>query len=355
MNEAAKQGSRVIESVAGALANWAVERHAELDPGLEKRYGARWREEWVGHVASQMRFLAQAISVRRPKLFVDSVQWTRAAFHARGAEDSELVSSLHCMREVMEAELPEGVAGTATEYIGQALEHVEAARPTETEPTLVEGPHRRLTLQYLEAVLDGRREDAEKVILAAVDAGMGIGDLYERVLQSAQIELGRMWHAGKISVADEHFASAITQAIMSMLRSRFPERERNGRLAVAAAVGGELHEIGVRMVADFFEMDGWDVVYLGANMPSTDIVDVVRERRADLLAVSASTLLHVRAVGELIEQIREDEACAKTKVVVGGPPFRSVPDLWSELGADGSARSATEAVKLGNSLVGGDS
>jgi methanogenic corrinoid protein MtbC1 len=120
---------------------------------------------------------------------------------------------------------------------------------------------------------------------------------------------------------------------------------------VAASIGGELHEIGVRMVADFFEMDGWDVVYLGANTPAADIVGVIRERRADLLAVSASTLLHLRAVGELIQHVRQDKGCAHTKVLVGGPAFRSAPDLWSELGADGSAVSATEAVKLGNSLA----
>lgn len=353
MNETAKQAGRIVESTATAVANWSVARQAELDPGLEKRYGARWREDWVGHVASQMRFLAQAIAVRRPKVFADSVQWTRAAFDARGVHDSDLTSSLRCTREVIEAELPEAVARTASEYIGQAIERVEAAQPTETERTVVEGPHRRLALQYLEAVLDGRREDAEKVILAAVDKGLAVGDVYEHVLQPAQIELGRMWHAGEITVADEHFASAITQAIMSVLHSRFPERERNGKLVVAAAVGGELHEIGVRMVADFFEMDGWDVIYFGANTPSTDIVSVIRERRADLLAVSASTVLHLGAVGELIEQVRKDESCAKTKVLVGGPPFRSVPDLWSELGADGSALSAREAVKLGNSLVGG--
>jgi len=353
MNETAKQAGRIIDSTATAVANWSVARQAELDPGLEKRYGEKWREDWVGHVESQMRFLAQAIAVRRPKLFADSVRWTRAAFQARGAHDSDLVRSLRCMSEVIVAELPEVVAATASDYIGQGIDRIEAAQPVELEPTAVEGPHRRLTLQYLEAVLDGRREDGEKAILAAVDKGLAIGDVYEYVLQPAQIELGRMWHAGEITVADEHFASAITQAIMSILRTRFPERERNGKCVVAAAVGGELHEIGVRMVADFFEMDGWDVIYLGANTPSIDIVSVVRERRADLLAVSASTLLHVGAVGELIEQVLEDESCAKTKVLVGGPPFRAVPDLWSELGADGSAISATEAVKLGKSLVGG--
>ena len=355
MNETAKQAGRIIESTATAVANWTVARQAELDPGLEKKYGARWRGDWVGHVTSQMRFLAQAIAVRRPKLFTDSVQWTRAAFQARGVHDSDLVSSLRCMREVIEAELPEEVAGIASKYIGQAIERIEAAPPAEAKPTVVEGPHRRLALQYLEAVLGGRREDAEKVILTAVDRGLAIGDVYQHVLEPAQIELGRMWHAGEITVADEHFASAITQAIMSILRSRFPERERNGRLVVAAAVGGELHEIGVRMVADFFEMDGWDVIYLGANTPSTDIVSVIRERQADVLVVSASTLLHVGTVGELIEQVRAEERCAKTNVLVGGPPFRSVPDLWLELGADGSAMSAPEAVKLGNSLVGGGS
>lgn len=352
MDKTAKQTGRIVESTAAAVANWSVNRLAELDPGLEKRYGARWREEWVGHVALQMRSLAQAIAVRRSKLFADAAQWTQAAFRARGAADSDLLGSLRCTREVIEAELPEEVAGIASEYIGQAIERIEATRLILTGPTVQEGPHRRLALQYLEAVLDGRREDAEKVVLTAVDTGLAVGDVYEHVLQPAQIELGRMWHAGEVTVADEHFASAITQAIMSILRSRFPKRKKNGKLVVAAAVGGELHEIGVRMVADFFEMDGWDVVYLGANTPSTDIVSVIRDRHADLLAASASTLLHVSAVGELIEQVREDEGCARTKVLVGGPPFQSVPDLWSELGADGSAMSAPAAVRLGNALVG---
>ena len=124
MNETAKQEGRIVESTASAVANWSVARQAELDPGLEQRYGARWREEWVGHVASQMQFLAQAIAVRRPQLFADSAQWTRAAFDARGAQDSDLINCLRCMHEVIEAELPEAVAATAAEFIGQAIESV---------------------------------------------------------------------------------------------------------------------------------------------------------------------------------------------------------------------------------------
>jgi len=353
MNEAAKQASLIVESVARALANWTVARQAELAPDLEKRYGATWRDDWVGHVESQLRFLAQSIAVRRPKLFADSAQWTKSAFQARGAADGDLLTSMRCLREVVEAELPESVAGTAAEYVAQAIEGIQADLPDEVAPISSDNPHQRVLLQYLEAVLDGRREGAEKVILGAADAGLSIRDVYEHVLQPAQIELGRMWHAGEIGVADEHFGSSVTQSIMSILRRRFPKQPRKGRLVVATAVAGDPHEIGVRMVADFFEMDGWDSIYLGANMPSADIVDVVRDRKASLLTASASTLLHLRAVGELIEQVRAEGSCAKTKIIVGGLPFLSAPDLWTELGADGSAPSAAAAVELGNSLVTG--
>jgi methanogenic corrinoid protein MtbC1 len=354
MDETAKQASRVVESTAKAVANWTVGRHAQLDQGLEQRYGANWREEWVGHIAAQMQFLAQAVAVRRPEVFAESVRLTWAAFRARGVPDTDLATSLRCLRDVIQTELPPAAATTASSYVGQALEQVEAAPPVVDEPVIGEGPHQQLALRYLEAVLDGRREDAERVILGAVDAALSIRDAYEHVLQPVQVELGRMWLTGEISVGDEHFASAITQSIMSGLRNRSPERQRKDKVVVAAAAAGELHEIGVRMVADFFDMDGWDVVYLGANTPSADILEAIRRHRADLLAVSVSTLLHLCTIGEVIGQVRQDGACAQTKILVGGPPFRAVTNLWSELGADGSAASATEAVSIGNALVGCD-
>jgi methanogenic corrinoid protein MtbC1 len=255
------------------------------------------------------------------------------------------------MQEVLGSELPAPVAQSATGHVEEAINRLGAGSESPDSPLTPDDDLHRLALQYLEALLAGDRERAEKTIFAAVDDGLELRSLYEGVLQPAQVELGRLWHAGEIGVTHEHFASAVTQAIMSTLRFRFPERNGKGKLVIAAAVGGELHEIGVRMVADFFEMDGWEVVCLGANTPSADIVELVRERQPHLLALSASTLMHVRTVGELIENLRQDDGCAKTRVLVGGPPFRSVPDLWSELGADGGATSATEAVQLGNSLV----
>ncbi|MHC4446253.1 MAG: cobalamin B12-binding domain-containing protein [Planctomycetota bacterium] len=119
---------------------------------------------------------------------------------------------------------------------------------------------------------------------------------------------------------------------------------------IATAVSGDLHALGVRMVAEFFEMDGWDVMYLGANTPGPDIVRALSDHTADLLAVSATSFLNLRQVGELIDAVRSDPGLAGVRIIVGGAPFNLVPDLWDELGADASAASAPDAVETANRL-----
>ena len=78
----------------------------------------------------------------------------------------------------------------------------------------------------------------------------------------------RYWQMNRLTVAQEHYCTAATQMIMSQLYPYIFEGERNGRVLVATCVAENLHEIGVRMVTDFFEMDGWDTFYLGANVPT---------------------------------------------------------------------------------------
>jgi methanogenic corrinoid protein MtbC1 len=120
---------------------------------------------------------------------------------------------------------------------------------------------------------------------------------------------------------------------------------------VATCVGNELHEIGVRMVADFFEMEGWDTYYLGANSPTKSIVNTIEEQKADILAISVTITMNVSQVTDMIEQVRESEAGQDIKIIVGGYPFNVAPDLWREVGADGYARDAQEAISVANDLL----
>ena len=188
-------------------------------------------------------------------------------------------------------------------------------------------------------------------MLEAVEGGVSVRDVYLHVFQPSQYEIGRLWQLNRISVAQEHFCTAATQLIMGQLYERIFSSERIGYSLVATCVTGDLHEIGIRMISDFFEMEGWDTYYLGANAPTVDVVRAVSERRADLVAVSATMTFHVRKVRELVAAIRACEPCADTKVLVGGYPFNVAPGLWKEIGADGVARDAAEAVAVGLRLV----
>lgn len=351
MNPEAKQASVVIDSVAKAVANWTVDRHAELNPKLPNLYGPGWRADWIGHTLSQVHMLAQAISVRSAELFAQTMLWTRESFNLRGVEEEDLARNTKCMREVLARELPPLVNRIAIKFVDAsitALSRPEGDFGGNAEP---DSAHREIVLEYLEAVLAGDRGRAESTVIAMLGKGASVPDIYEGILAPAQTRLGWMWRRGEITVADEHFGSATTQAIMGQLRLHFQRAKPNGRTIVATSTPGDLHEIGLRMVADLFEADGWSVFFLGANTPIADVVELLERRASDLLALSINTALTIRSAGELIDAVRGNPVTATTKVLVGGPPFRQVPQLWRDLGADGCARSAVEAVARGNELV----
>jgi MerR family transcriptional regulator, light-induced transcriptional regulator len=210
-----------------------------------------------------------------------------------------------------------------------------------------------LAQEYLELVLAGRRQQASRLILEAVEAGTSVREVYLDVFQPVLREVGRLWEAKQVSIAQEHLCSAVTQLIMSQLYPRVFSAERRGWVMVATCLGGELHEIGVRMVADFFEMAGWDSYYLGANTPEDAVVDEVRRVGAHLLCVSITIPSHLPSAERLIQRVRREPGLERSKVLVGGAPFLSEPDLWRAIGADGTAFDADGAVATGTRLVQG--
>jgi methanogenic corrinoid protein MtbC1 len=350
MNQEAVQLSRSIEGVSKALAQWTVERHAAADPSLPAQYGRGWRSDWVANIEARLACLAQAVAVRCPDVFAMSALWNREAITARDGRAHDLESSLRHLKSVIADELPEPAARAAIECVDAALTAFSQPQKPESNDGIT-SPQRDVVLRYLEFLLSWKRAEAMELVLNLMRTGTPLVDVYQHVLQPAQAELGRMWHRNEISIADEHYATAATQELMSRLREHASPAKRRDRRIVAASVGGDFHEIGIRMVADCFELDGWDVTFLGANLPSPDAVREVRERKAQVLAVSASTFLSLRDTGGLIDAVRAEPGYEHVKIIVGGPPFNLIPTLWQGLGADGHGKTAADAVELANCLI----
>lgn len=212
-------------------------------------------------------------------------------------------------------------------------------------------PLESLTTQYFDALLEGKRHVASELILDAVNQGISIKDIYINVFQQSLYEIGRLWELNKVDVATEHYFSAATQLIMSQLYPWIFANRKNGYKFVAANVSNELHEIGLRMVADFMEMDGWDTYYIGANTPTESIINTLVAQKPHVLGISATMGFHIEKVKTLIELVRGHEECQQVKIIVGGYGFNQSLDLWQRIGADGYGRNAQEAVEVANRLV----
>ena len=210
-----------------------------------------------------------------------------------------------------------------------------------------DNPHRALAEAFLEACLHLRRSTALAMVQDAAKRGLPVEEIYAHVITPAMRELGRMWHLNLVTVGQEHYCTAVAQMVMAQL---FPlifdgERAAAGRV-VSVCAAGELHEIGARMVADLFEMHGWDTVFLGADVPASSVVDTLVETDADVLAISVTLAANLGFVSDLIEAMRRDPACDEIKVLVGGAAFEVEPNLWERIGADGWAPDAAEALSL---------
>jgi len=161
-----------------------------------------------------------------------------------------------------------------------------------------------------------------------------------------------LWQINRITVAEEHFFTAATQLAISQLYPYiFTSAKKELRL-VAACVGDELHEVGVRMVADFFEMEGWDTYYLGASNPIGGVIRYIQDIQPQFVAISATMTFHVSAVQEMVHQIKKSPGMPDNlKIMVGGYPFLVARQLWKQVGADAFATNALDAVNLANKMV----
>lgn len=210
--------------------------------------------------------------------------------------------------------------------------------------------HHQLVARYLQILLRKDADAAIVLLLNAVEDGLPLKELYLQVLQPAQYELGRLWQIGQISIAEEHYCTAATQQIMSRLYPQLFSTPKNGKVLVATCIKGELHEIGMRMVADLFELDGWDTHFFSATTSHSTILQALTDNRADLLALSATLTCHVKHMQQLISTIHASTITPPPQIMVGGYPFNADPELWRRIGADGTARGAEEAVREGNRL-----
>jgi MerR family transcriptional regulator, light-induced transcriptional regulator len=168
------------------------------------------------------------------------------------------------------------------------------------------------------------RVQAVELALGAVrDGSISIAALYVDVLSPLLAGIGSAWSHGRERVWEEHYAS---HAVRTIVESLYLDVQREaaavpsrGESVLLACPPKEQHELGLRMLSDRFQLGGYDVTFLGADTPLSEIVDAARTTGASLVALSVSTIFERVELRRFVDTLREQ--LTGVRIVIGGPAF----------------------------------
>jgi len=304
-------------------------------PDWVVRYGNRGRQKCTADVCFELEFLAGSIEAGSPEAFGDYSRWTARMLGARGIAAHSLDENLAMLGlHTFDVLLPE-----EREALRVFLSRGREACLEPEDPPADSAPVDSLSLTrkvFLASILNGQRKTAIQVVEEALRSGASHADIYVRVFTESLLRVGELWELNRISVAQEHMATAITQyAIAVIYPSLVPAAVRRGSMVVTG-VAGERHQIGANLVADAMEEKGWNVRFLGTDLPHTSVLAAVEESAADTLCISSTLVASLPSVVELVGTVRSTMGERAPKIVLGGSAYRLATRFAGEIGATGS-------------------
>ena len=310
-----------------------------------RQFGERGREATRADLAYHLEFIRPVLEFGILQPFVDYLQWLESVLASRNVPSCHLPLSLDWLKEFFDAHLP----GDDARIIGGALEAGKTAllEPRERAGSTVRGmPEAWDACDEFEALLlAGEHKPAAAVFRRSCDERDGFLATTLHLVQPAMYGIGQKWQENRISVAREHLATAVAHAILAQEFAWVQPVAPSNRKIVLACVEGNQHALGLMMVADSFELQGWQVQNLGPNTPTRSLVDLVCETRPDMVGLSVSLPLHFPAAREAIAAMRDGLGESCPAVMLGGVAINQFSPLARILGADVSAENAQEAVR----------
>lgn len=299
-------------------------------------------------------FMASVFQFGIYGLLSKTLPWVYRAYHSRGFSHAYFSAVMTVWIDVIREFMDQSASDILTIYEWMLTRHEETVqlslRPA-IEPDAGSPVWQLDYERFRDALLIGDVSVCLEMAQSRVDTAERMVDFFVHVLQPAMQAVGARWENGLISVAQEHLASAIVSRILaSISTSGFSSAPTRGT-AVVSAAANEFHEIGAWMLASCLESDGWDVQYLGANTPCSDLLDFVHSEKPDLLCISVAMIFNIGAVKTVIDGVRSQPDLDGMRVLVGGQALLHDPDIFHVLKADAMATDCKSAMNVARALI----
>ena len=325
-----------------AAINYVFDSGAAAYPDLMRQLGKHGQDSSGEGVGYHLDFLRSSLEIGDLAPFISYLGWLSQVLSSRGIPAESLVHSLDELATFFTTTLGDAGSSVADALIaGKKALAAGIAAPTYDSPCPT--PWKEAD-EFCNAALSGNRREASALFSAALEREQSVSKAAVHVIQPALYAVGRRWQENGVSVAQEHLATALAQNLMAQNFGRFEMKPDNGQRILFACLAGNHHTLGLRMVADAFEFDGWTSYYLGANTPLAALIAEAREVRPQLIGLSASLPYHLHSLREAIAVLRTVFVDDCPRIVVGGLVFNQLPQLAELMGVELLGADACAAV-----------
>jgi MerR family transcriptional regulator, light-induced transcriptional regulator len=298
-----------------------------------ERFGSAGRDACREDFAFHLDFLRPVLEFGLPQPMVDYMAWLNSVLTARALPTNCLVDSLDWVSEFFQEHLGPGdgriIADALQAISAQYTADMGAPRASPQSP--IPWPE----AEAMEvALLAGDRRAAMALLVDCLDRGCHLVDFELHVIQPSLYSIGEKWQANQVTVAQEHLATATVHSVMSAGLLRAPTPKPRNKRVLLACVEGNNHAVGLRMVADAFQLEGYEVQHLGANVPSAALVQHALDWKPDIVGLSVSFPHQLRAAREVVVMLTERLGDEKPMVMIGGLAINSFTELSGVVGAD---------------------
>lgn len=171
-------------------------------------------------------------------------------------------------------------------------------------------------LHYLNSLLDGDKRECTQIVINLIDSGIQIKEIYTQLFQRSMYRVGQLWENEKCSISNEHVATRITESLIEYVGTHYSNCSCCGKKAIITCVDKEFHELGARMVAGYLGAHGWNVLFVGSNIPQKEIICLIKEKKPDVIGISNNFYVNVVRLLKLIEQINAEYS--EAEIIIGG-------------------------------------
>ncbi|MDT8859579.1 cobalamin-dependent protein [Alkalihalobacillus sp. MEB130] len=159
------------------------------------------------------------------------------------------------------------------------------------------------------AFLDGDIHASWMIVQQHVNEGMNSYYIYEQLLTPAMHYIGELWEKNEITVADEHIATGVCDFILSRYSFQFVQQNKaeKQKRAIFFCLEGEEHYLGIKMVSALFQEEGWDVRFLGPNLPLEYMLYTVQNFKPEVVGISLSLSTQLPQLKDYLHVLEEQK------------------------------------------------